>query len=78
MIRPLIGMVILARRIMTAILELVDQRTTTISRRASSVAHAQRMTRHGGSVDGCADDIRSVDACAIILTDCDALSDLCE
>ena len=45
MIRLLIATVVLARRIMTAILELVDRRTTTISRRASSVAHAQRMTR---------------------------------
>ena len=40
-IRLLIAKVVLARRVMTAILEIVDQRTTTISRRASSVAHAQ-------------------------------------
>ena len=44
-IRLLIATVVLARRVMTIILEIADQRTTTISRRASSAAHAQRMTR---------------------------------
>ena len=43
-IRLLIATVVLARRVMTAIPEIADQRTTTISRRASSVARVQRMT----------------------------------
>ena len=43
-----------------------------------AIGHTDDARAHGASVDGCADDSRAVDACAIILTDCDALSDLCE